>query len=156
MRLPTITGEFRLADDPELRFTPNGKAVTNVTLVASESKRNADDTGWEDGDRTPFIRAAIWNSKNGTEAEDVAEHFVRGERVLVTGQLYSRQFERNDGSKGESVELKWATIAAIPNGKPRGSGGGNSGGGGYNTRPAQRQQQDDPWATPNSSDEPPF
>lgn len=139
MRLPNISGEFRLVDDPELRFTPNGKAVTNVRLVASESKRNAADDGWEDGDRV-FLNASVWNQGQGTQAEDVAESFRKGQRVLVTGQLYVREYETRDGGKGQSAEVKWATIAAIPGGKPKGE---------RSSAPAQSSQPD-PWATPST------
>lgn len=164
MRLPTLTGEFRTAGDPELRFTAAGKAVANVTLIATESKRTEDGQGWEDGDRTPFITATVW----GPAAEDVAGTITKGERVLASGALFQRTYERNDGTEGVSIELKWATVAPIPGGKPKGQGGGGSGvayGGQQQRRPQGQQQADpwaqqpqgDPWATPGGkADEPPF
>lgn len=167
-RLPVITGEFRTTDDPELRFTPSGKAVANLTVVASESKKNEQTGEWEDGDRSPFIRVAVW----GPAAEAVAETITKGERVLVSGALYARDYERNDGTKGQSIELKWATVAAIPGGKSKAQREAQANGGnGYAYgQQQQRQQAQDPWATPAGgqgqdpwatngtprSDEPPF
>lgn len=147
MRLPTITGEFRTTDDPELRFTPSGKAVANLTVVSSESRKNEQTGEWEDGDRSPFIRVAVW----GPAAEAVAETITKGERVLVSGALYAREYERNDGSKGQSIELKWATVAAIPGGKSKAERGNGVAYG----QPQQRQQAD-PWATPQSGGQDPW
>lgn len=156
-RLPVITGEFRLTDDPELRFTPGGKAVANMTIVTNESKKT--DTGWEDGDRTPFIRIAVWD----TMAEECAEHLRKGDKVLVTGALYARQYDKNDGTKGESIELKWVTVAPIPGGRPKAkreqAGGQQYADDPWTTaapgQPVKPNVPDDPWGTGNSS-EPPF
>jgi single-strand DNA-binding protein len=68
-------------------------------------------------------------------AENVAESLQKGQRVIVTGSLKIRNFERQDGSKGTSVEinveevgpsLKWATAKVT---KASRSGGGDFGGG---------------------------
>lgn len=154
MRLPILTGEFRLTQDPELRFTPAGKAVCSLSMIASESKKNPQTNEWEDGDKTPFLSVSLWEQA----AEAAAETFTRGERVLVTGQMYVREYQRNDGTTGQSIELKWATVAPVPGGKPKGQ---REQGNGYAVgQQPQRQQQDpwaarDPWAAP-SSNEPPF
>lgn len=139
-RLPNLAGEFRLAADPELRFTQAGKAVCELRIVTSERRKNPHTNEWEDGDRTPFISVSLWER----EAEAAAETFRKGQRVLVTGQLYARQYERSDGGKGEAIELKWATVAPVPDTAPRGQGGAG-----------QAPAQADPWAAP-SSDAPPF
>ena len=146
-RLPILTGEFRTVKDPELRFTPAGKAVANVTVIASESKKNEQTGEWEDGDKTPFIGVSVW----GPAAEAVAEHITKGERVLVTGALFVREYDKSDGTKGSSIELKWATVAAIPGGKPKAQREGVAFG-----QPAAGPAAADPWATaPASPDSPP-
>jgi single-strand DNA-binding protein len=126
MRLPTISGEFRATADPELRFTPSGKAVCSLTVVASESKKT--DTGWEDGDRSPFLRVTLWDGA----AEAAAEAITKGQRVLVTGALFEREYDKSDGTKGRSVEVKFATVAVVPGRRAERS----------HTPPAS-----DPWAT---------
>ena len=48
-----------LTADPELRFTPNGQAVCNFSVVANERKFNKQTNEWEDGDPT-FLRCTVW------------------------------------------------------------------------------------------------
>lgn len=159
MRLPTLTGEFRVAQDLELRFTAGGKAVLGLALIASESKKNPNTDQWEDGDRTPFVTATLWER----EAEALVDAGVeKGERVLVTGAMFERTYQRNDGAEGRSVELKYATVAQVPGGKPRNSQSAASTSQ-RRQQPAGQQQRrqppEDPWATPSSGghdDEPPF
>ena len=47
----TIVGN--LAADPELRFTPNGKAMASFTVISSKSVKKEDGT-WENTDVTPW------------------------------------------------------------------------------------------------------
>lgn len=133
MRLPTISGEFRVGRDPELRFTPSGKSVCSVSLICTESKKT--ETGWEDGDSTPWITASIW----GLPGEEVAETIRQGQRVLVTGQLFARDYETREGEKRQSIEIKWATVAAIPGGLPKAE-----------RQSASAGYSDDPWTTPQA------
>lgn len=136
MRLPTITGEFRLGQDPELRFTSTGKAVCTLSMIATESKKN-DRGEWEDGDSTPWLRVTLWDQA----AEEAAETFRSGDRVLATGVLYARKYERRDGGEGQSIEVKYATVAPIPGGRPR-------------AQRTTQQYADDPWVTPQAGGTP--
>jgi len=157
VRLPNLTGEFRVGSDPELRFTPSGKAVCSVSLMATESRKT--DTGWEDGDSTPWISASVWDQ----QAEAVAERVRKGMKVLVNGLLFARTYTRSDGTEGTSIELKWATVAPIPGGEPKGQR--VQPGAAYDDpwqtpRPGQSARQNvpaDPWSAPAvQSDDPPF
>lgn len=144
--LPTITGEFRTTADPELRFTASGKAVASVTIIASERRKNQSDQ-WEDGDKSPFINVSVWDKA----AEALVEEVTKGQRVLVTGQLFQREYEKRDGSKGYSTELKYAVVAPVPGGKPGAARSGPAAAASIGT------VVNDPWATtPAGSDDPPF
>src|SRR5690349_22207728 len=99
MRLPNISGEFRAGDDPELRFTGSGKAVASLSVIATESRKNQQTNEWEDGDSTPWLSVSLWDRA----AEALAESGIgKGDRVLVTGQLFVREYDRKDGTKGQS------------------------------------------------------
>ena len=100
MSLPKISGETaRLWADPELRWTPGGKAVVTVPLVFNKRKRT--DAGeWEDAG-TMFVRAQAWE----LFAENISESLAKGDEVVVTGELSVRDYDRKDGSKGQSIEL---------------------------------------------------
>jgi single-strand DNA-binding protein len=171
-----ITVIGNLTDDPELKFTPSGAAVANFTVASTPRTFDRQTNEWKDGDAL-FLRCAAWRQM----AENVAESLQKGQRVIVTGSLKIRNFERQDGSKGTSVEinvdevgpsLKWATAKVT---KASRSGGGDFGGGqgsqgGGNANPWTQQQPaaqeggsapqqggSDAWAGGGgSTDEPPF
>lgn len=106
----TIVGN--LTEAPELKFTAAGKAVANFTVAESQRIRDADGS-WRDGDST-FWRCSIWD----TQAENLTESLVKGQRVIVVGEAKSRSFETREGEKRTVIEvtasevgpsLKWAT-----------------------------------------------
>lgn len=144
----TITVVGNLTDDPELKFTPSGAAVANFTIASTPRTFDKNTNEWKDGD-TLFLRCSIWRQA----AENVAESLQKGQRVIVTGALRVRQYERQDGSKGTSVELnvdevgpslRYASAKVTRN--QRGSGPGEG------APPAV-----DPWSAPiDSSEAPPF
>ncbi|MCL4368067.1 MAG: single-stranded DNA-binding protein [Actinobacteria bacterium] len=119
----TIIGN--LTADPELKFTPSGAAVADFSVAVTPRRFDKDRSEWVDGDAM-FFRCAAWRE----QAENVAASLVKGSRVVVTGNLRVRSFERTDKSKGTSVEvqvdevgpsLRWATAAvtrAARSGKP--------------------------------------
>lgn len=147
--LPTITLEGRAVNDPELRFTAQGKAVANFRVAASESKKDAAGN-WEDGDKL-FVNVAVWDQAG----EAIAEHVGKGDKVVVTGRLFEREYETRDGGKGRSLEVKFATVAKVveaPRGERSRAPQQTSG---YSQAPAQPAPQRDPWATA-PTEEPPF
>ncbi|SDL15147.1 single-strand binding protein [Nocardioides sp. YR527] len=155
MTLPTITIVGNTTGPAELRFLEaSGKAVCNLTVVANKRTRNKQTNEWEDGGRSPFIRVTLWEQA----AEDLAEALgnVQSAKVIVTGTLIAREYEKN-GEKRESIELDYATVGIIPaSTRPRGQQG-------QQHRPQQGQRDpwaappaNDPWATPAPADEPPF
>jgi len=168
-----ITVVGNLTNDPELKFTPSGAAVANFTVASTPRTFDRQTNEWKDGEPL-FIRCDAWRQM----AENVAESLQKGARVVVTGSLRVRNFERQDGSKGTSVEmnvdevgpsLKWATAkvtkASRSGGGDFGGGQGSQGGGGNPwSQPAQGSapqqggapQGGDAWGGGGSTDEPPF
>ena len=172
-----ITVIGNLTDDPELKFTPSGAAVANFTVASTPRTFDRQTNEWKDGDPL-FIRCDAWRQM----AENVAESLQKGQRVVVTGSLRVRNFERQDGSKGTSVEmnvdevgpsLKWATAKVTKTTRSGGGdfgGQGSQGGGGANpwSQPAAQgsapqqgggapqQGGADAWGGGGSTDEPPF
>ena len=171
-----ITVVGNLTDDPELKFTPSGAAVANFTVASTPRTFDRQTNEWKDGDAL-FLRCAAWRQL----AENVAESLQKGQRVVVTGALRVRQFERQDGSKGTSVELnvdevgpslRYATAKVTKANRSSGDFGGgqsnqgNSGGGQqarpaadnnpWSTQPAAPKGGADAWGGGGSSEEPPF
>jgi len=147
----TITVIGNLTGDPELRFTPSGQAVANFTVASTPRVFDKAKNEWVDGD-TLFMRCSIWREA----AESVAESLTKGTRVIVTGQLVQRSYEK-DGEKRTVVELKadevgpslkYATARVTRTQRGTAPAGQSRG-----------VQDSDPWASSGSgsySDEPPF
>ena len=97
MTQATIVGN--LTTDPELRFTPSGAAVANFTVASTPRTFDKHSNEWKDGE-TLFMRCSVWRDA----AENVAESLARGTRVIVTGRLRSRSYEK-DGEKRTVIEM---------------------------------------------------
>jgi single-strand DNA-binding protein len=175
-----ITVVGNLVDDPELRFTPSGAAVANFRIASTPRTFDRQSYEWTEGEAL-FLSCSVWRQA----AENVAESLQKGMRVVVQGNLRSRQYETREGEKRTVFEiqvdevgpsLRYATAKVTRTQRSGGSsyGGGQQGGqpGGQGgpsdndpwATPAPSQQPagggapaNDPWATPGvSSDEPPF
>jgi len=119
----TVTVVGNVTRDPELRFTPNGAAVTNFGLAWNRKGQN-------DEEVVSFFDITCWRSL----AENVAESITKGARVIVHGRLDQRSWENQEGERRSKVEivaddvapsLKWAT-AEVTRNEFRGGGGESS------------------------------
>jgi len=158
--LITIIGN--LTSDPELRFTPSGAAVANFTVASTPRQFDKTSNEWKDGE-TLFMRCSIWRDA----AENVAESLARGNRVIVSGRLKQRSYEK-DGVKRTVIELdveevgpslKYATakVARTERTSPGHAQVATSGpvpDPWAVTRAPAQQAPGDPWGSRN--DEPPF
>ena len=142
MTLPQVAGEFRVVDDPELRFTPSGKAVANIRLVANSRKK--DESGeWVD-DKVCWLRGSIWDQ----QAENMVESITKGMLVEVRGRIETREYEK-DGEKRQAFEilldsiapsLRFATAKVSKTERAAGAGGGST----TAAAPAAAPQADEP------------
>lgn len=123
---PTITVIGNLTADPELRFSPSGAAVANMTIASTPRTFNKQSSEWVDGE-TLFLRASIWREA----AENAAESLQKGMRVVAVGLLKSRSYDTKEGEKRTVMELELEEIApslryatAKVQRSQRGNGGG--------------------------------
>lgn len=93
----TVCGN--LAGDPELKFTPSGKAVVNFTIMSTP--RLFRDGEWKDGDPLA-LRCSLW----GQPAENTAESLTKGARVIAQGRLTQRSYDTKAGEKRTVIELQ--------------------------------------------------
>ncbi|MFC6044867.1 single-stranded DNA-binding protein [Nocardioides hankookensis] len=100
----TLTFAGNLVDDVELRYTPTGKAVASFRVLVN--RRVKDGEQWKDGEPTGF-NCEIW----GVPAENAAESYQRGNRVLVTGELITEAWDK-DGEKQTRPVVRVEEIAA--------------------------------------------
>lgn len=97
---PQITVVGNLTSDPELRFTSQSLAVASFTVASTPRSYNRNSGQWEEG-TTLFIRCSAWREM----AENINESLRKGMRVIVTGRLVQRNWER-DGQNRSSMEIQ--------------------------------------------------
>ena len=88
-----------LGRDPEMRYTPNGRPVTQFSVAVNQSTKNQQTGEWTD--ETDWFRVSVF----GDRAERAAEQLRKGNRVFVEGRFRSREFEGNDGQKRTSLDI---------------------------------------------------
>ena len=88
-----------LGQDPEVRYTQGGGAVTSITLATSESWRDKQ-TG-EQKERTEWHRVVFM----GKLAEVAGQHLKKGSQVYVEGKLQTRKWQAQDGSDRYTTEV---------------------------------------------------
>jgi len=115
----TIVGY--LGNDPDMRFTPNGQAVTSFSVASSRKYTN---NSGQQIDETTWFRISVW----GAQAESCNQYLTKGSPVLVVGRLRPdpqtgspRVFTRQDGSTGSSFDVTAQTVRFLPGGKRSGS-----------------------------------
>jgi single-strand DNA-binding protein len=91
-----LTG--RLGADPEMRFTPQGHAVTTFRVASNRSWRTADGETHED---TEWFRIVAWNKL----AEICNQWLSKGSRVYVEGRMQTRQWQDQDGQSRSMSEI---------------------------------------------------
>ncbi len=88
-----------LGRDPEVRYSPNGSAVANVTLATSESWK--DKTSGEKQEKTEWHRIVFF----GRLAEIAGEYLKKGAQIYVEGRLQTRKWQDKDGHERYTTEI---------------------------------------------------
>lgn len=87
-----------LGKDPEVRFTPSGRAVARFTLATSESWMDQESGRQE---RTDWHNIVVW----GKQAESCGQYLTKGRQVYVEGRITSRSYDDKDGNKRYITEI---------------------------------------------------
>ena len=126
-----------LGKDPEVRYSPNGGAIANITIATSESWKDKN-TG-EQQEKTEWHRVVFFNRL----AEIVGEYLKKGAKIYVEGRLQTRKWQDKDGQDRYTTEIVAGEMQMLDS---RGGGSANfnqgsaaAGGGQYN-QPAPQPQ----------------
>lgn len=92
----------RLTKDVELKYTPSGSAVANVTVAVDRYSKEGDKSA-------DFINVVVWNKS----AENLAQYKGKGDQIAVEGSLQTRSYEAQDGSKRYVTEVLASRIEFI-------------------------------------------
>jgi single-strand DNA-binding protein len=103
-----------LTRDPELRHTPSGTAVCSLRLAVNT--RRKDEAGqWTD--KPNYFDITVW----GQQGENCAQYLAKGRSVAIDGRLEWREWEAQDGSKRQAVEVVADTVQFL-GGRQEGEG----------------------------------
>ena len=93
--MPTLYGLARVGRDTELRYTPQGEAVCNVSLAFNYGKKG------DDSKRpTTWVDCSIW----GKRAEALQPYLTKGRAVAVSIEdVHIETFKARDGAPGSKI-----------------------------------------------------
>ena len=118
--LNRVTLVGRLTRDPELRHTQGGDPVCSIRLAVSSRAR--DESGaW--GDRSNYFDITVF----GRQAETASTYLAKGRRIGVDGRLSWREWQAQDGSKRQNVEVIANDVFFLDSRGEGGEGGSQAG-----------------------------
>ena len=125
----------RLGNDPDVRYTASGSAVTTISIATSESWKDRN-TGQQQ-ERTEWHRVVFF----GRLAEIAGQYLKKGSQVYVEGSLRTNKYTDKQGIERYSTDINANELQMLGGG----GGGGNFGGGqpmqddysGFNQAPQQ-------------------
>ena len=122
--LNRVTLVGRLTRDPELRRTPGGDPICSIRLAVSSRGR---DEGGNWIDKPNYFDISVF----GRQAETASTYLAKGRRIGVDGRLTWREWQAQDGTRRQSVEVAANDIFFLDSreGGEGGGGGGASAGG---------------------------
>lgn len=82
-----------LGRDPELRYTPSGKAVCDFSLATTEKANGQERTTW--------FKVTVW----GQRAELLGQYVSKGSQVYVEGRLGLDEYTDREGGKRVSLTV---------------------------------------------------
>ena len=113
--------------DPEVRYTPSGTAICNVSVATSS--RRKDKTSGESIEDTQWHRVTFYDRL----AEIAGEYLKKGKPVYIEGRLKYGKYTDKDGIERNTVDIVAEQMQML-GGRDGGGGGGDEGGGGSGGR----------------------
>ncbi len=105
-----------LGRDPEVRYTPNGVAVANITIATSESWK--DKQSGETQERTEWHRVVMF----ARLGEIAGEYLRKGSKVYIEGRLQTRKWQDKGGQDRYTTEILADSMQMLDS---KGSSGSN-------------------------------
>jgi single-strand DNA-binding protein len=137
-----------LGADPDTRYMPSGKAVTNIRIATSESWKDRQ-TG-DQQERTEWHSIVLYDKLG----EIAAEYLRKGSQVYIEGALRTRKWQDKEGKDRYTTEIIAREMQMLGGRGGAGGGGGGGGGGGEGRAPSRSPATgEDRGPPPPSSDE---
>ena len=90
-----VTMMGRITRMPELKKTPSGISVTNISLAVDRQFSSGSEK------ITDFFECVAWRNN----AEFICKYFKKGDMIAVIGELQTREYQGRDGSKKKAIEI---------------------------------------------------
>ena len=97
-----LTGN--LTQDPELCSTQDGTAVCNLRVASNTRRKDVASGEW--ADKPNYFGVVVW----GVQGEIVARYLTKGRPIAIDGRLESREYDTQDGSKRQAVQIIADTV----------------------------------------------
>jgi single-strand DNA-binding protein len=124
-----------LTRDPEVRYTPSGKAVSDISLAINRVWNN--DQGQKQ-EETTFVDVTLW----GRQAELAQQYLTKGRGVYIEGRLQMDSWDdKETGKKRTKLKVVGDNLQFLPDGRSPAAGAPN---GGSTQRSAPPQQRSGP------------
>ena len=134
-----------LGADPDTRYMPSGKAVTNIRIATSESWKDKQ-TG-DQQERTEWHGIVLYDKLG----EIAAEYLRKGSQIYIEGSLRTRKWQDKEGKDRYTTEIIARDMQMLGGRGGAGGGGGGGGGGGFGgdeqprrSRPAAQEDRSSP------------
>lgn len=133
-----------LGKDPEVRYTPGGDAIANLTVATSES--------WKDKQTGEKKELVEWHRCNcfGKLAEICGQYLKKGAQVYIEGSLRTRKWTDKEGVERYTTEVRMESMKMLGS-KPDGQRQDENHGSDYTPAP-QRNSQGAPPNSPSFDD----
>src|SRR5258707_1053544 len=109
-----------LTRDPELRHTPSGTAVCSLRIAVNTRRKDGATGEWTE--KPNYFDITVW----GNQGESCAQYLAKGRPVAIDGRLEWREWEAQDGTKRQAVEVVADSVQFL-GGKSHGAGGAGGG-----------------------------
>ena len=109
-----------LTRDPELRHTPSGMAVCSLRIAVNTRRKDSSTGEWTE--KPNYFDITVW----GNQAESCAQYLAKGRPVAVDGRLEWREWDAQDGTKRQAVEIIADSVQFL-GGRNEGGAGGDGG-----------------------------
>jgi len=136
----------RLGKEPEVKYMPNGKAVTNINVAMSSSWKDQQGNKQE---ATEWVTYVAFDKL----AEIMGEYLKKGSKVYLSGRMRTRKWQAQDGTDRYTTEIVASEMQMLDG---RGDNAQSQPAPKQNAQPAQQPQNSAPAGFDDFSDDIPF
>lgn len=110
-----------LTRDPELRHTPSGMSVCSLRIAVNTRRKDGATGEWTE--KPNYFDVTVW----GNQGEACAQYLGKGKQCGIDGRLEWREWEAQDGTKRQAVEIIADAVQFLGGGQGSGGSGGSGG-----------------------------